>query len=68
MQKMPINKYLCRLSRDMDQRGLSGMENMTRSVRTLILEIAVPVKEVFESAFESMELAMTGEFLIVQLL
>lgn len=42
MQKMPVSKYLCRRCMGIDHRGLSGIEKMTMSVNTLMLEMAVP--------------------------
>lgn len=40
---MPISKYLCRLSKGIPQRGLRGMQKMSKSVKTLMLDIAVPI-------------------------
>lgn len=68
MQKTPVSKYFCRLSRDMDQRGLSGRENMTRSVMTLILEIAVPAIKSQSALQPNKALVSTQSFSNVQLL
>lgn len=37
-----MSKYRWRLSRGIPQSGFRGMQNMSRSVKTLRLEMAVP--------------------------
>lgn len=42
-QKMAMSKYLCLLSNGIDHSGLRGMEKIMASVKTLKLDMAVPV-------------------------